>query len=627
MIILRKLRGAAALSAALALTLPLGWGGEPAAAEEAERLAPPVFDLDAAAKGGAPEAAEAAGWTRRTQLVWNDAKRDLERRAYEAWRSAAEAGLVFHWTPTDPAADRPGRVTGRGLMIWRRAGAASYDADAVVATYQGEMRDGRRNGAGVYRHASGFSYDGAWRDGRMDGQGALAFANGDHYVGGFAAGRLHGEGRYVDAEGVVYEGAFRDGRPEGEGLVRRPDDLIYRAVWKGGAEAPGTRRVLAEAQTLNAALDDEFRIGVVVESPPVTGSDDWGAHPADVAAYRSEANGETLVVTPASSRIMGVWRGEAPIHLLDGEEFGRFGDGGFLGIGEEDLKPVNLIFEFDNRSREDARIVKAEIAVAWSATDAQPMLQVYRGLEAGGADGRPKFDPTFLIENYGWGPVADGAATMRFVGADGAPVPTPFAYDLGGLETERRIDMTDALAALGADVGMMRAGFACDTPEDYDEAAMKVATAACAARLKATGAFGALADVFRIEFRRIVAPVAGEVEYGWRAQKGRTRRQTARFETTLSLGELDFQVAEMGEGGDPEDLASKAFKFRLDERDYRMRVRLRDTVPAGVTARWRLPFEAEKNSDHEFRMLFELSDGRVISSRPIRLTYLRPRTR
>ncbi len=598
-----------------------------AATERVERLDPPALDLDAVVTGVAAMAPAPSGWTRRTQLVWNEAKRDLERRAYEAWRGPAEAGLTFRWTPASLADDRSGRIEGRGAMVWSPPGVAALDADAALATYSGEMRDGRRDGWGVYRHVSGFAYKGEWRAGEMHGQGTLALANGDHYKGGFAHGRLHGAGRYVDAEGVVYEGEFFEGRAEGEGLVRRPDLQVYRAIWRDGVEMPGSRRIVAEAPVRDAALDDEFRVGVIVDSPPPSENPEWGIDRSDIAAYASHADGEALIVEPASQRIMDVWDGAAPIHLFQREAFGCLADGGFLGIRETDLRPVKLVFEFDNRSRDDVRIVSAEIAVASSRTIPRPMLQIYSGVESAGDGGRAKFDPTFLLENYGWGPISSGALTASFIGPDGAPVGQPFSYDVSGLETAQTIDMTDALRALGADVGAMQRGFACDHPAEYDEAEMNAATQACRDKLKRSGAFGARGDAAQIEFRRIVVPIAGTVDYGWAASRGRERRRTAPFEGTLSLGDLDFQVAEMGEGGEPEDIGSRAFVFRLDERDYRMRVRLRDTVPAGVTARWRLGFEAEKSSAHEFRMLFELSDGRVIASRPVKLTYVRPRAR
>ncbi len=108
-------------------------------AEAAERLAPRA-DTSPYLRAS-PEAAP-EGWTRRTQLVWIEADATLERRTYEVWRSAAEAGLTFTWHPADIQSDQVGRVSGQGRIVWRRIDAADYDPKGIVATYDGALQDG-----------------------------------------------------------------------------------------------------------------------------------------------------------------------------------------------------------------------------------------------------------------------------------------------------------------------------------------------------------------------------------------------------------------------------------------------------------------------------------------------------
>ena len=38
-------------------------------------------------------------------------------------------------------------------------------------TYEGEWRDGQRNGNGVFYYADGSKYDGEWKEDKKDGKG------------------------------------------------------------------------------------------------------------------------------------------------------------------------------------------------------------------------------------------------------------------------------------------------------------------------------------------------------------------------------------------------------------------------------------------------------------------------
>lgn len=570
------------------------------------------------------------GWTKRTQLVWIEAQANLERRSYELWRSTAEAGLTFTWHPADILSDQVGRVSGQGRVVWRRLDVADYDPKGIIATYEGALKDGLRHGHGVYSRQNGLVYSGEWRRGVMHGAGEISLPNGDHYKGPFKDGAPHGTGYYVDAEGVIYQGGFALGLREGAGKVHRPDELIYKATWRAGVEVPKTREEVTTPELRYAALEDEVLVRVTVENLFNATEQYFKGVSSDASTFRTSTNGETLVVRPGNPRILDVWEGRAPIHLVHPEEAGRAGDGGFLGIASNDLKPASLVFEFENRSRDDMKIVGAYLDVAESIGDRAPMLHVSRGLDLGCAGMRADFDPSFRLENFGWGPVETGHMNLQFTDERGSPFGSGYDFDISGLDELNDISMLRQLRALGVHPDRLQRGFDCSNlPTANDRTSQNQPTAAlkrsCGAILTSTGAFGQLAPAIEVADQRAFANVVGLMRYTWRDHEGQSRNRTASFKTRLSLGEIVFSLAECGEGGEPEDLADKPYKFQLDRKNYRIKVSLRDTVPAGVSARWRIRLDADKNSTNQFRMVFNLADGRRIASRPIDLMLIRPR--
>ena len=60
-------------------------------------------------------------------------------------------------------------------------------------SYEGEFREGARNGRGVYRWADGSAHDGTWREGEPHGYGVLTLAGGRRLEGEWAAGRFVGD--------------------------------------------------------------------------------------------------------------------------------------------------------------------------------------------------------------------------------------------------------------------------------------------------------------------------------------------------------------------------------------------------------------------------------------------------
>ncbi|KEJ89661.1 MORN repeat-containing protein [Sulfitobacter donghicola] len=599
------------------LLLPL----QPVFAQSVEPISTDTRFVDAQVRGKAQNPAEGK-WAVKTHLVWNEETDQLTRQTYEVWQSPLESELTFRWTPDVISDAKQGRVSGQGTVVWRDIGAATYEHDATVAIYMGHMREGKREGEGVYRHKSGFSYDGTWQAGKMHGTGYLTLTNGDHYVGGFKQGKLHGEGRLIDSDGTIFEGTFVDGKAQGEGLVKRSDDLEYLAVWKDGDEVAGSRNIVYEPKVLNAQLSDDFRVGVVLENRSGQSNFSNLSTSEKAAMYKSRATGETLSIFPASQRILDVWRGNAPLTMEAREAGDRHSGGGFLGIKKEDIKPVSLVFEFENKSRSDVRITSSSLLVDSSKTDRDPMLHAFKLIDDCSGPGEA-FAPDFLLENFGWSEIENGKMTLQFVDTQDAPIGSPEVLNIPNFSEEAFVNLVPVLAKKGANVAALKRGHQCAAPASYTTESLNAAKRNCIKTVQSSA--GELGPAMAVNVSGLQVGVKGNIDYQWRDNNGTPVNKSGSFKLQIPVGAHNMPLAECGEGGSPGDATVKIFRLKLDQENYRLRVPIKDTVPAGVTSRWRLAFEAEKNSNHRFRLQFNLSDGQTIVSRPIDLAYLRPR--
>ena len=88
----------------------------------------------------------------------------------------------------DPGIAPDGTISGKGRLVWRVRGSASYDPRTIYSVYAGEMREGRPNGKGRLELRSGEVFDGHWANGLLEGKGIHVDADGNRYEGMFAAG-------------------------------------------------------------------------------------------------------------------------------------------------------------------------------------------------------------------------------------------------------------------------------------------------------------------------------------------------------------------------------------------------------------------------------------------------------
>ena len=78
-----------------------------------------------------------------------------------------------------------------------------YDGGDV---YEGEWSaDGKKNGQGSLKLASGVTYSGQFQNGFFHGTGVMLFPDGSRYEGDFEVGKFHGFGVYIDQDGMKFE--------------------------------------------------------------------------------------------------------------------------------------------------------------------------------------------------------------------------------------------------------------------------------------------------------------------------------------------------------------------------------------------------------------------------------------
>ena len=560
-----------------------------------------------------PEAGRGA-WRERVQLVWDGATSRLERRRYELFDPFAESDFDAFWDPRNIQTDRAGRITGTGVLTWRRAGALRYGSDSIVAQYRGEMNDGRPQGRGTFVDRSGLRYDGDWTNGLMEGEGHLLLPNGDVYSGRFKAGRLHGQGIYIDSTGRTYDGGFSAGLRDGPAQVAEPNGLVYASVWTGGVENETRRGPATEAWAKLYRVQArtgpaELAITVGVGGPP-----QFCCHPGPPAfGYASTSFTDRIEIFPDAPRLLEVWRGRsnpviahAPMFDWERAEAQEYA---WFNYNSNYNKAVPLQFGLENRGTKATAIVGGYLDVTRSQIDMQPALQ---SLEL---TPRAEQSIAFSIENYGWSAARNARLTYRFQNAAGART-DPLTIAIGEISGVQQFSFAPALQQFGV---RMR-----ELPPLHNACQSKPeGSQACLARLVRSGIFGRLAQFVTSDEKAFGLRAIGQLDYEWRDADNRPQTTSAPFDAFVPIG--SFESRAECEGGDFQDVASgQPFQFSENRERYRIPFPLQASVGAGTINRWRIVLDAAKSSRHDMRIVLQLADGQEVVSRNISLLLFRP---
>ena len=104
-----------------------------------------------------------------------------------------------------------------------------------IAEAKNECRSGDCvNGYGVIIYVNGNIYEGEFKNGKRDGQGTLTWTDGEKYEGEWKNGNYHGKGTLTYVDGTIYEGEWHNDRREGEGTLTNADGSKIIGVWFDG---------------------------------------------------------------------------------------------------------------------------------------------------------------------------------------------------------------------------------------------------------------------------------------------------------------------------------------------------------------------------------------------------------
>ena len=153
--------------------------------------------------------------------------------------AAAPAASASAPTQSNPAPSREIRAPDavyRGAFVQDQiTGVISGEGEIKFfdgRSYQGPLKNSRKEGTGTYVWADGLRYVGAWVNDLQQGRGKMEFVNGDSYEGDFAQGERTGTGTYRQKSGNSYIGQWLRGQRDGAGIEEWIDGQRYEGAWK-----------------------------------------------------------------------------------------------------------------------------------------------------------------------------------------------------------------------------------------------------------------------------------------------------------------------------------------------------------------------------------------------------------
>jgi hypothetical protein len=550
---------------------------------------------------GAPAIAESAtpagAWAERVQVIYQKDEGTVVRRAVRVWDSEPEKNLDFVWEPAEPdslAAD--GSVTGKGKLVWRVRGSASYDPNTIYSTYVGEMKDGRPDGEGRLQFRSGELFEGHFAAGILSGRGVHVDAAGNRYEGEFSEGRPHGEGRLAETNGSIYTGTFAHGVRHGEGETRLAGGATYISRWTMGLES-GRPEIVADAmlgglmKAQSGGDAGRVEISVAIE-PRMTQQ----ASENDVLAYQHLVREEDIAVYPVDEEMNNFWNGTGVIH----ESEWMFED--------RDLDaPAYVEVEMGSTDGKRVDLDRLELQVANSEAYRKPMLSIvpHRGCNG--------FRPSFSIKNHGWGDVRDLTMNFQFTGQDeGSPASRSYSHAVGSFDQGTDVGIRNIFDEAGVDTRKLEQGrFSCQSIEAIN---------VCRSQVFNEVGFGELAD-FVSGDQFLTTTAVGTFDYSWADDAGNVYPASEQFRAEFSLAVIETKnQAECGAGYNqaPEALRYQDVNFPVGKQNYTIELPVRGNRKlTRHVARLKLAAEPRMSSFHQFSVAATFADGSVRKSKPV----------
>ena len=310
-------------------------------------------------------------------------------------------------------------------------------------------------------------------------------------------------------------------------------------------------------------------------------------------AYRMRPGPEGLELRLDSDEIMQRWKGRFVLgrELADGFE------------SATQFAPVLLVVDVSNEGGSPAQVQAAYLEVASSITDRQPFMHL-------GSWGSEAFD----LRNHGWGAALNAQLSFAF-GRD-RPASETFRLALGTLGSVE-VSPVRAMAAISPALPQLQR----QSPRCPSVAQVR----SCLQRLGMQMPLGRLGDIAYLRDDQVLTRLIGTLSYQWRDSANAVQQREHPVDVELQLFKFDTgEAPEMGAAG-PEESGFSAITLALDRLQYRLPLPLRPRVGPGENRRYELTLDAARSSQHRFRLVMEMTDGRLAVSAPIELLFFLPR--
>lgn len=213
------------------------------------------------------------------------------------------------------------------------------DGQEVLVEYSGRNWNG--NGSAVWPNGS--SYTGSFVDGEYSGRGTLRYKDGNVYVGEFLDGLPHGRGRESTRFGSVYEGSYEYGKLQGSGRVEWTGGAYYTGGFKEGLYHGEGRLVSPDGFEYEGTFVADRLTGRGRQISPA-----GDVYEGDFEDFRPHGEGVvqfTDGTVYAGSFKNGLYHGKGELRLADGYLYsGDFAEDLPHGLGRE-VSPNGETFE------------------------------------------------------------------------------------------------------------------------------------------------------------------------------------------------------------------------------------------------------------------------------------------
>ena len=223
---------------------------------------------------------------------------------------------------------------------------------------EGEFIDGKLNGSGKMTLSNGFfiegnfindelngygmtlnmttgeKYEGEFKNGIREGKGKLIMSNEDRFEGNFINGKLEGEGKFIKKNGEIYEGTFVNGIPSGKGRKKYEDGGEYTGEFKNGKENGFGIKKGKDGQIYEGEFFDGMKHGKGKHI-----FNDGQKYEGDF--YEDHYNGKGVYIWPDDLKYIGEFKddkieGKGILIWPNGDKYdGSFIDGKYNGYGIE----------------------------------------------------------------------------------------------------------------------------------------------------------------------------------------------------------------------------------------------------------------------------------------------------